>query len=243
MRRQCLCNYSHCHTVETNVPHCRFKCLCLSLFSFVVLVFSHMYVFFCVCTFRASDQRAFWVRTKICFFLHCIHLIRLALASHCNNVSTLKNYTWHTHALLLSPMWAASAQTCNWLIHLVAAMIIIIKKYLVSSSPCVLQQLVLFCYVVFPFSGADESLPELEPWLNFIRTRPPISVGSRFGYVVWSVVRGRFQTCSFGLDQAEKSTSAPNEVGVKGPLKTADHWLARESSLSNQSRLILCTLM
>ncbi len=37
----------------------------------------------------------------------------------------------------------------------------IIINHLVSSSPHALPQLILFSCVVFPFSGSDDSLPEL----------------------------------------------------------------------------------
>ncbi len=47
----------------------------------------------------------------------------------------------------------------NEQINLVAAVMIIIIKHLVSS-PQALLRLILFCWV-FPFSGSDNSLPEL----------------------------------------------------------------------------------
>ncbi len=78
---------------------------------------------------------------RFVFLLHCIHLIQLVLASHCNDANALKNYTWHIYVLSSSLTWAVSPYTC------------LVLSYPLSHS--------LFCCIVFPFSGSDDSLPEL----------------------------------------------------------------------------------
>ncbi len=49
----------------------------------------------------------------------------------------------------------------NEQIDFVAAIIIIIRIEHLVSSPRVLTRLILFCCVVFPFSGSDDSLTEV----------------------------------------------------------------------------------
>lgn len=49
---------------------------------------------------------------KAWMFVHCIHLIRLVLVSHC----TLRKRTWHIHILSSPAIWPASLYwlVCRW---------------------------------------------------------------------------------------------------------------------------------
>ncbi len=128
------------------------------------------------------------VRTKVqtiwvCVFVTLFTSDRLVLVSRCSYARTLKKYIWHT---ALRPV--VINYTCNWLVCGRAG------------------------YVVFPFPGSDDSLPELlvfgpkvqtiqETFSHYKRTEPCFNLKE-----TTSLVGPRFKL-NFGSDQAEKHKS------------------------------------
>lgn len=73
-------------------------------------------MFYCICKGVFTHENPTRSKPRFMFLLHCIRLFQLVLASHCNFACALKNFSWYTYVLSLSPTWAASPCALHWLV-------------------------------------------------------------------------------------------------------------------------------
>lgn len=117
-------------------------------------------------------------------FLHYIHFIRLVLVPHCNLASALKNFTWHTYVLSLSPSVRGlrfPRLDCDWFVDGRDS----------DVGVLAIRRVAFFFPVLFLL------LWELAASTSCNWSDGSVLFRQNFGPLVWTVAQGAFHTCNF----------------------------------------------